>query len=83
MRFLRSKNCYVNTDYISSISWDCYNPSNEFTDFENENSWFVIRVKCDGETFKIINRPIKDILEPIKDLEFDRELVITQLGELC
>ena len=83
MRFLRTDKTCVNVDYISIVSWDCYNPETGFTDYENENSWFLVQVRADGTDVTLINRPIISILEPLKDTEFDRTSVINQLGQLC
>ena len=83
MRFLRTtKNC-INTDYISSIEWDCYDPETGFTNYENNLSWFVVYVVADSYKYAIIRRPVQSILEPLEDVEFDRKTVITQLGQLC
>ena len=83
MRFLRTtKNC-INTDYISSIEWGCYDPETSFTNYENNLSWFVVYVVADSYKYAIIRRPVQSILEPLEDVEFDRKTVITQLGQLC
>lgn len=83
MRFLRTTKNYINTDYISNIEWDCYDPETGFTNYENNLSWFVVYVVADGHRYAIIRRPVQSILEPLEDVEFDRKAVITQLGQLC
>ena len=83
MRFLRTTKNYINTDYISNIEWDCYDPETGVTNYENNLSWFVVYVSADGHKYAIIRRPVQSILEPLEDVEFDREAVITQLGQLC
>lgn len=82
MRFLRTTKNYINTDYISNIEWDCYDPETGFTNYENDLSWFVVYVVADGHKYAIIRRPVQSILEALEDVEFDRKAVITQLGQL-